>query len=127
VEFSVREIIYLAVSPHRVERMTKNLPQLNRGEIPVKLIIEVAATAFREPVIERLVKIDDWREGVDLADVDFQETFITEEEASQIRERRLRKMAELLESHGYAVVGPEPTFGDDQAGLDRESDAASPE
>jgi hypothetical protein len=123
----MREIIFLAVSPRRVERMTKSLPQLNRGEIPVKLIIEVAATAFREPVIERLVQIDDWREGIDIADVDFTETFITEDEAAQIRERRLRKMAELLESHGYAVVRPAPTFGDDQAGLDRESDAASSE
>jgi hypothetical protein len=33
----MKEIIYLAVSEYRVERMTKNLPQLSRGEIPVKL------------------------------------------------------------------------------------------
>ena len=111
----MREIIFLVVSHQRVERMTKSLPQLKRGEIPVKLIVEVAPTAFREPVIERHVMIDDWREGVDIADVDFTETFITESEAAQIRQQRLAKMAAMLTEHGYLVKEPE------------EPDAAPPE
>jgi hypothetical protein len=102
----MREIIYLVVSRQRVERMTKNLPQLSRGEIPVKLILEVAPGAFREPVIERHVVVDDWRDGIDLADVNFTETFITEAEAAIIRQRRLDKMAELLAEHGWKVDRP---------------------
>jgi hypothetical protein len=108
----MRETIFLVVSRHKVEKMTKSLPQLRRGEIPVKLVIEVAETAYREPVIERKVIIEDWREGIDISDVDFKETFITEEEAALIREQRLKRMAAMLESHGYAVVAPGPSFGD---------------
>lgn len=104
----MREIIFLVVSRQKVEKMTKSLPSLRRGEIPVKLVIEVAETAFREPVIERLVRIDDWREGIDISDVDFKETFITEDEAAHIRQQRLEKMAAMLAEHGYVVTQKEP-------------------
>lgn len=102
----MREVIYLAVSPRKVERMTKSLPQLSRGEIPVKLIIEVDQAAFREPVIERHVQITDWREGIDLGDLDLRESVITEEEAQVIRDRRLARMRAVLEDHGYQVTQP---------------------
>src|SRR5579859_7217427 len=88
-ELPMREVIYLAVSPRKVERMTKSLPELRRGEIPVKLVIEVDPSAFREPVIERHVRIEDWRQGIDLADVELKDGIITEEEAEIIRARRL--------------------------------------
>jgi hypothetical protein len=104
----MRETIFLVVSRQKVEKLTKSLPMLSRGQIPVKLVIEVAETAFREPVIERYVKIDDWREGIDISDVDFKETFITEEEAAYIRQQRLARMAAMLTEHGYLVKGPEP-------------------
>jgi hypothetical protein len=104
----VQETIFLVVSPHKVERMTKSLPQLKRGEIPVKLVVTVAATAFREPVIERTVEIVDWRDGIEVGDLELKESFITEEEAALIRERRLAKMRELLESNGYLVTPKEP-------------------
>jgi hypothetical protein len=104
----VKEIIYLVISPQKVERMTKTLPGLKRGEIPVKLVVTVAATAFREPVIERAVEIVDWRDGIEVGDLDLKESFITEEEAAMIRERRLAKMRELLEDNGYLVTPKEP-------------------
>ena len=85
----MKETIYLVVSPYKVERMTKNLPGLSRGEIPVKLTITVDEKAFREPVISKEVHIDDWREGVDIADVEFRGSVITEEEAEIIKQRRL--------------------------------------
>jgi hypothetical protein len=47
----MRETIFLAVDRAGVRRMTKRLPDLNRGEIPVKLVVEIDDTAFREPVI----------------------------------------------------------------------------
>jgi hypothetical protein len=104
----LKETIYLVVSRHKVERMTKNLPDLRRGEIPVKLVVTVADTAFREPVIQREVEIVDWRDGIEVGDLDLKESFITEEEAALIRARRLAKMAELLEREGYGVIPPGP-------------------
>jgi hypothetical protein len=43
----MKETIYLVVSPYKVERMTKNLPGLSRGEIPVKLSITVDEKVMR--------------------------------------------------------------------------------
>jgi hypothetical protein len=102
----VKEVIYLAISRRKVERMTKNMPDLNRGEIPVKLIVEVDEAAFREPVIERRVHVTDWREGIDLADIDLRESIITEAEAQIIRDRRLAAMRRILEEQGYEITEP---------------------
>jgi len=109
----VKEVIYLAVSRSKVERMTKNLPDLRRGEIPVKLEITVDDSAFREPVITRQVHIADWREGTDIADVELKEAVITEEEAALIRARRLARMQEILIAHGWEVFAPEDEDGDE--------------
>ena len=100
----MKETIYLVVSKNRVERMTKTLPSLYQGEIPVKLVVEVAETAFREPVLKRKVTIDDWHEGVDIADIEFRKNIITEEEAEKIQQMRLDKMQQILANHGYAVA-----------------------
>ena len=99
----MKETIYLVVSKNKVERMTKTLPNLYRGEIPVKLSVEVDETAFREPVLERKVTINDWREGIDIADIEFRESIITEEEAEKIRQMRIDKMQQILTNHGYSV------------------------
>jgi hypothetical protein len=100
----MKEVIYLSVDSYGVNRMTKNLPTLKRGEIPVKLILTVDDTAFHEPVIVKEVVIEDWRQGVDIADVEFKEAVITEEEAALIRGRRLEKMRDVLEQQGYTVT-----------------------
>jgi len=102
----MKDTIYLVISRNKVERMTKNLPQLYIGEYPVKLEVEVAETAFRNPTITRKVEINDWREGIDLADVEFKESFITPEEADVIKAKRLEKMKEILEGQGYYVTAP---------------------
>lgn len=104
----MKEIIYLRVGRLRVEAMTKSLPTLKRGEIPVKLVIEVDQAAFREPVIERHVHIADWRDGIDLADVELRESIITEEEAELIRARRLTAMQQILQQHGFTVTPSPP-------------------
>lgn len=102
----MNETIYLRISRRKVEAMTKSLPWLNRGEIPVRLNLEIKDEAFREPVIVKDVVINDWREGIDMADVDFKGTMITEEEAEVIRQRRLEKMQQILEEQGYEVTKP---------------------
>jgi hypothetical protein len=106
----MKETIYLVASPYKVERMTKNLPALTRGEIPVRQTRTVDEKAFREPVISKEVYINDWRDGVDMGDVEFQESVITEEEAEMIRQRRLEKNAldprvSRLHSHGAGDHG----------------------
>lgn len=103
----MEEVIFLVVSPYKVERMTKNLPTLNRGEIPVKLTVKIDKKAFREPVISRVVEIDDWRDGIDIADVEFRNSIITAEEAEVIKQARLTKMRDILEAQGYKIETPE--------------------
>lgn len=105
---AVKDVIYLAVSRQRVERMTKNLPDLKRGEIPVKLFIDVDIAAFGPPVLEQHVHVADWREGLALADVEMREAVITEAEAESIRRQRLAAMRAALEAQGYTVTAPEP-------------------
>src|SRR4051812_30928589 len=100
----MKDTIYLVVDQRGVQRMTKNMPSLYKGEIPIKLSLTVEATAFREPVIEKQVVVEDWREGIDIADVEFKETTITEDEAKLIREQRLQRMAEVLAAQGYHVT-----------------------
>lgn len=103
----MKESIYLVVSRRKVERMSKNLPSLHRGEIPIKINLEVDEKAFREPVIAKDVYIEDWQEGTDISDVEFKGSVITQEEVELIRERRLAKMKEVLESQGYTITKPE--------------------
>lgn len=99
----MKETIYLRVSRRKVEQMTKSLPGLYKGEIPVKLNIEVKDVAFREPVIEQTVVIEDWTTGIDIADVEFNKAIITDKEAETIRQQRLERMAMILKEQGYEV------------------------
>lgn len=103
----MKDTVYLIVSRRGVQRMTKNLPSTARDEVPVRVKVEMEESAFRTPVIEKEVYIDDWREGIDMADVDFKGGAITEEEAQIIRDQRLAKMREILTTQGYTVVPPE--------------------
>lgn len=104
----MKDIIYLRVAKTGVKGMTKSMPALGRGEIPVKLEVTIDAAAFREPTLVRQVHITDWREGIDLADVELREAVITEEEAQLIRDRRVAQMRAILESQGYTITAPEP-------------------
>lgn len=99
----MQEIIYLVASRSKVERMTKNLPELKRGEIPIRVSVTIEPDAFRVPVIEKEIYIEDWREGVDMGDIDFEGRAITKEEAQTIRELRLEKMREILSNNGYTI------------------------
>lgn len=104
----MRQTIFLYATEYGIEnRVTKELGRVGRGQIPIKLTLDIEETAFREPVITKEVRIEDWRQGVDIADVDFKETFITEEEAAAIREMRFQKMSEILKQQGYSVTKPQ--------------------
>lgn len=102
----MKEVIYLRVSKTKVEGMTKNLPNLYQGEIPVKIEIEIKPEAFREPVIAKSIVIEDWREGMDIGDVDLKEPFITEKEADLIRKQRRATQVAQLRALGYKIEEP---------------------
>lgn len=99
----MKETIFLIVSRSKVEDMRKNLPRLSRGQIPIKLNIEVKPNAFTEPTIERDVVVEDWKHDIDFNDVLFEKSTITAKEADIIKKNRLERMQEILESEGYSV------------------------
>lgn len=108
----MKEVICLAVSRQGVSKMTKNLPQLGRGEVPVKLVLTVDDGVFGAPVLEQRVHVADWRDGIVMGDPEFRELVITEAEAEAIRGQRLAAMQATLEGHGYTVTPPAPEASD---------------
>ena len=100
----MQETVYMVIDKWSVRRLTKNMPNLSRGEYVVKLIVTVDEEAFSEPLVTKEVHVEDWRQGVDIADVDFKETVITEEEAAMVRQMRLEKMEAVLKAQGYTVT-----------------------
>lgn len=103
----MRETIFLIATATKVERMTKNLPSLKRGELPIKVTIDIKQGAFRTPTIDKEIIIDDWREGIDMDDVEFNRNIITKQEAEDIKQKRLAKMQEILEGQGFTVTKKE--------------------
>lgn len=103
----MKETIYLIIDQYGVQGMRKNLPNVRRGEVPVKLTINVPKEAFQPPMLSQEVTVEDWRQGIDMADVEFKQSIITAEEAEMIRQARLVKMREILEAQGYTVSEPE--------------------
>lgn len=109
----MKEIIYLTASRNGVSNtIRKNLPtNLNRGEVPIKVVVEIDNDAFAPPVIEQSIHIQNPYKGIDLEDVHFIGSTITEQEAEMIRQRRLDKAAEILRANGYKV---EEKSGDEE-------------
>lgn len=100
----MKDVIYLRVNRNKVIGMTKTLPSIYRGEIPIKVNVTVNENAFREPVIQQSIVVNDWQDGIDLADVEFKQNIITPEEAEAIRQRRLEKMQEILTQNGFTII-----------------------
>jgi len=99
----MKDTLYLTINAQGVQSMRKSYTGCRKDEVVVKLNVEVAKEAFQPPVIEQFVKVNDWKSGVDIDDVKFEEQWITEEEAEIIREKRLQKMKEILENQGYSI------------------------
>lgn len=102
----MKEVIYLTASRNGVSTtVRKNLPtNLQRGEVPIKVTVEIAPDAFAPPVIEQSIYIENPYKGIDLEDVHFTGSTITESEAEMIRQKRLEKAASILEANGYTVT-----------------------
>lgn len=107
----MKDTIYLYVTKSGVERMRKSLGNFSRHEVPIKLSIEVPDGAFKTPVMEQHVFVDEWDHGIDIEDVQFKKQVITKEEAETIRHSRLQKMKTILEAQGFKVEEPEVEDG----------------
>jgi hypothetical protein len=103
----MKETIYLVVDRSGITAMRKNLPEVRRGEIPVKLTITVPPEAFNPPTLSQEITVNDWRQGIDMEDVEFRNSIITADEAEVIRQRRLEKMRTILEAQGYKIEPPD--------------------
>lgn len=104
---TVSDIVYLTVSRAGVQSMKKSFTGSKKGEIVVKLEVEVDEKAFVPPTVQKKVIVNDWQEGIELKDVEFNQEYISEEEAAAIRQQRLEKMKEVLENNGYKVASEE--------------------
>jgi hypothetical protein len=103
----MKESIYLLINRNGVQGMRKTLPDTRRGEVVVKLNLVLPEGTFKPPMLAQDVVINDWQDGIDMADVEFRQAVITPEEAQAIREKRLAKMQEILEAQGYEVKKPD--------------------
>ena len=103
----MKDVLFLVCNREKVEYMRKTLPDIKRGEILVKLSMEVAPKAFGSPTIEKQIYVEDWKEGIDIEDVEFRKNTITKEEAELIKTKRIEKMKQILENQGYVVEKPE--------------------
>lgn len=103
----MRQTIYLRVDRRGVQGMTKSMPSLYKDEIIVKVNLEVNDKAFGAPTVEQDVVVNDWSSDIDVQDVEFNQNIITQEEANMIRERRLERMKEILETQGYEITKKE--------------------
>ena len=100
---TIKDTIYLTMSQSGVQSMRKSYSGCKKGEIVVKLNVEVEANAFTPPTIEKYVVVNDWKKGIDIEDVQFNEHYITEEEAEIVKLKRLDKMQIILQGQGYSV------------------------
>ncbi|WP_020402227.1 hypothetical protein [Gracilimonas tropica] len=103
----MKDTFYLIVSNSKVERMVKThraAKDLNRGEIPVKVNLEIPDTNWKPPYLEKDIVVNRWDEGIDVEDVNFDGQYVTEEEADMIRQHRIQKMKEILEQQGFTVA-----------------------
>jgi hypothetical protein len=103
----VKDTIYLTVSRQGVLHMRKSYTGTRRGEAIIKLGVTVDDKAFQPPMLEQQVVVNDWRAGIDMEDVQFNQNVITEEEAEMVRQKRLAKMSEILQGQGYTITPPE--------------------
>jgi hypothetical protein len=99
----MKDLIYLTINKEKVVKMTKTLPDVRRGEIIAKVDVKVEDKCFGTATIPQEIFINDWRDGIDMEDVEFKKNIISQEEADIIKQRRLEKMTQILREQGFNV------------------------
>jgi hypothetical protein len=103
-----KQVIWLVMDEYGVDRMTKRMPaSLGKAEHAVKAEIEWDPRALRPPVLETRITIQDWRQGLDVGDIEFRQLTLTATEAEGIRQRRREAMVEQMRELGYTVTPPD--------------------
>jgi hypothetical protein len=102
----MRDTVFIVVDRAGARKMTKGLPAVKRGEIPIKLNLVVDPSAFAPPVVEQSLHITDWRAGRGAIQFAVKEGTITEAEAASLKADMLLEMRETLERAGYTVTPP---------------------
>lgn len=103
----MKQTIFLRCDQRGVQGMTKNMPDLYKDEIVVKLNVEIDNKAFGAPSIEQSIYIEDWGGDVDIQDVNIDKPTLTKQEAEMIRAGRIERMKEVLEAQGFSVTRAE--------------------
>lgn len=102
-----QQVVWFVMNESGIERMTKRQPaSLYRSEHAVKITVRWDTRALSPPTLEREVVIEDWRQGLDVSDVDFKQATITETEADIIRAARREAMVAQMRELGYVVIPP---------------------
>lgn len=107
----MKSTIYLIVDRSGVRQMNKNMPQVRRGELVVKLNVVVPEEAFAPPTLEQNVEVEDWQQDFKVDDIEFNENVITGAEAEMIKQARLQAMEKTLKTQGYKVIPPKKKGG----------------
>lgn len=103
----MKDTIYLTVARNGVQGMRKSYQGAPRGQAVIKLDVTVDENAFKPPILEQSIVVSDWSDNIDMEDVKFERGIITQEEAELVKQKRLEKMKEILESQGYEITKPE--------------------
>lgn len=100
----MKDVIYLVANKNRIDRLMRSVPEnLRKGEHAMRVEVTVDDQAFRSPLLTKQIHVEDWREGIDVSDVEFSEPYITEAEAKIIRDRREAQLIETLKAKGYNI------------------------
>ena len=100
----MKDTAYMICSRKKIENMRKTLPKdLSPAQIPIKVNLEIPDEQFGPKVLEKKVFVNEFRDNLDLEDVDFEGSHITEEEAEMIKENRKESARKFLEDQGFKV------------------------
>jgi len=100
----MKDVIYLVANKNRIDRLMRSVPEnLRKGEHAMRVEVTIDDQAFRSPLLTKQIHVEDWREGIDVSDVEFSEPYITEAEAKIIRDRREAQLIETLQAKGYKI------------------------
>lgn len=101
------DTIYLICTKKGVQSMVKTsrgVQNLRKGEVPIKLKVNVDDGNWKPPFIEKEIVVDRWDDNLELDDIDFEGQYVTEDEVDLIRQHRLDRMNEILSQQGYTVT-----------------------
>ena len=81
----MRDVVYLICTKSGVERLRKTVPLLKRGEVAIKVSVEVDDELFKQPIVETELKAEEKHIIKGQASVQANEVSEEEHEAADIK------------------------------------------